>query len=209
MAYTRIAKYQAERLSRLMAEEFMKAEAAQIRARRKAAHRAVADRFFTDEVKALVAQLQAGPGAAFLRGVTDGEYMILCDMKGERFANARQYIRYSVAYDGEPRTFAIDCCGQPEVRVTKRIYDELFAAEEAETDFRQRSIDLCKELERNIIAAKTVEKLIEKWPEARSAIMTFFGHVQAATEVEQPLESLVRRYCAMPALPATVAEVEA
>jgi hypothetical protein len=203
MASTRIAKIQAEKLSELLAESFIKEECAVVRERQASAHRAVADLLFTPEVIARITSLQASMPDV-LRSVTCDERVYLLDQNGQKRDNRGLLLDYRLAYGAEEnRTFALDWRTAPKIQVTQRQYEAFVAADEAAEDLGRRKHALRRELFANILAARTVEKLIEKWPEAGSAIASFFNHVAVKT-VEVPLEQLVRRHVPALALAAPV-----
>lgn len=205
MASTRISKYQAEELAKMLAAGFTQKERAQLIERQAAAHRSIADRLFTPELIAQITGMQAALPDA-MRAPTVSDYVYLLDQKGEqRGPNVSHRLDYGIAYGAEDnRTFAIDLRCAPKIKVTQRQYDNYISANEAMEGLATRTTALRRELLNNILAARTVEKLLEKWPEAGSAIATFFNHQAAVTAVEVPLEQLVRRHCSAPALAAPV-----
>lgn len=206
MASTRISKYQAEQLARLLAEGFTSKERTALIARQSAAHRAIADRLFTPELINQITSLQESIPDV-LRGATSSESVYLLDQKGEKRHSARHTLNYALAYGAEEnRKFALDLRTNPSIKVTQRQFDAFISANEAAGDLVTRTNALRKELLANILTARTVEKLLEKWPEASSAIASFFNHAAPPTNVEVPLESLVRRHVNVPALAAPAQE---
>lgn len=204
MASTRISKFQAEKLAVMLAEAFTSKERVSLIERQAAAHRAVADRLFTPALIAQITSLQESMPDA-IRGATSCDYVYLLDQKGEKRSTDSVRLDYGMAY-GEPenRLFAIDLRTAPSIKVTQRQYDGFLAANAALEDLAKRTTALRKELLANILTARTVEKLLEKWPEAGKAIASFFNHVAPPANVEVPLEQLVRRHVHAPALAAPV-----
>lgn len=205
---TRILKTQVSQLASLMAEGFMKVERAQVNKQLGAAYRIIADKLFTDDVKESFAHVIGTPAEQFLRAQTDSDTVRIADLEG-RLVDGLGYIGidYTMAY-GSSQEFTRGTPTRTTVMLGKREIAKVQAALDARTDLNSRTNKLRGELEANITTARTMEKLVEVWPEARDAIVAFFEHVSAKETVEQPLEQLVRRYSSLPAL-TYVAEGEA
>lgn len=92
----------------------------------------------------------------------------------------------------------------------QELMDDVMEVYDLRSQVQQRAHSLYWELEKNIIKAKTVKKLMELWPEAAEQISEVAIQYGGSPAVEVPLDAIFRRH-SLPALsaPSDIIEVAA
>lgn len=190
----RISQQFAERLAELLAERAVQVERAMLEERRKALSTVVLALIHEDGAE----RYEALPECWKRRDT----YAILHFRDGERYCQMRLDFGTEVVlpagyYNGIALTIT-----------DHDLMDEIQAIDRSSHNIHRRAYELRQELRRNILAARTVKKLYELWPEATDQIAT----VAAAFDVpatEVPLDAIFRRHGAPMLAAPVIVEVTA